>query len=110
MPFPVFHTPHLSSRLFYDVFKNKDFKQTLIFMLKNEATVTLGRGLTRCPRIEQNGRNRQSAPDRPQPRVLIHVVCLHTQTDEKWRTHTVHVEIVCERLHGVRALMCAHVP
>ena len=66
-----------------------------------KATVTLGRGLTRCPRIERNSRNRQSAPDRLQPRVLIRAVCLHTQTDEKWRTHT--VEIVCERLNCVRA-------
>ena len=48
-----------------------------------EATVTLGRGLTRCPRFEQNSRNRQSAPDSPQSRVLIRVVCLHTQKDEK---------------------------
>ena len=60
-----------------------------------KATVTLGRGLTCCPRIEQNSRNRQSASDRPQLRVLIRAVCLHTQTDEKWRTHT--VKIVCER-------------
>ena len=46
-----------------------------------KATVTLGRGLTRCPRIEQNSRNRQSAPERLQP-----------------------------RLNRVRAWMCAHVP
>ena len=65
----------------------------------SKATVTLGRGLTRCPRFEQNSRNRQSASDRVQPRVLIRAVCLHTQTDEKWRTHT--VEIVCERLNRV---------
>ena len=58
-----------------------------------KATVTLGRGLTRCPRFEQNSRNRQSASDRLQPRVLIRAVCLHTQTDKKWCTHT--VEIVC---------------
>ena len=33
-----------------------------------KATITLGRGLTRCPRIEHNTRNRQSAPDWPQSR------------------------------------------
>ena len=73
--------------------KQKDKKS------KTKATVTLRRGLTRCPRFEQNSRNRQSASDRLQPRVLIRAVGLHTQTDEKWRTHT--VEIVCERLNRV---------
>ena len=41
--------------------------------------------------------NPQSAPDRPQSRVLTRAVGLHTQTDEKWRMHT--VEIACERLN-----------
>ena len=66
---------------------------------RGKATVTLKRGLTRCPRIEQNSRNRQSASDRLQSRVLIREVCLHIQTDQKWRTHT--VEIICERLNRV---------
>ena len=65
----------------------------------SKATVTLRRGLTRCPRFEQNSQNRQSASDRVQPLVLIRAVCLHTRTDEKWRTYT--VEIVCERLNRV---------
>ena len=68
-------------------------------ILTHKATVTLRRGLTRCPRFEQNSRNRQSASERLQPPVLIRAVCLHTETDEKWRTHT--VEIVCERLNRV---------
>ena len=88
--------------------ENKIFQDIVPARFLVKATVTLGRGLTRCPRIERNSRNRQSAPDRLQPRVLIRMVCLHTQTDEKWRTHT--LEIVCERLNRVRAWMCAHVP
>ena len=68
-------------------------------LVRLKATVTLGRGLTRCPRIEQNSQNPKSASDRLQPLVLIHALCLHTQTDEKCRTHT--VEIVCERLNRV---------
>ena len=67
----------------------------------------MGRGLTRCLRIEQNSRNRQSASDRLQPHVLIRAVCLHTKTDEKWRTHS--VEIVCERLNrGWAWIVCTY--
>ena len=48
-----------------------------------KATVTLGRRLTRCLRIERNSRDRQSASDHLHLSVLIRAVCLHTQTDEK---------------------------